>query len=392
MSTHNSKYIKFGSRNITDLGLKKSSAKLVPKGTVLFTSRAPIGYIAIATAEVSTNQGFKSLVCDSTIAHNEYIYYLLSKKVPEIESIASGSTFKEVSGGVLKDFQVELPSLVTQKKIAHILSTLDDKIELNRKMNKTLEEMAQALFKSWFVDFDPVHAKAKCSSDEELETAAKELGISKEILELFPSEFEESDLGMIPNGWEVKELIDVATVTMGQSPKGESYNYDCEGLPLLNGAADFSNGILTPTKYTTDSKRKAEKGELVFCIRATIGLLTYTDKTYSLGRGVSSINAKTLFKELVYLRLNSKIEQMKSNANGSVILGLSKDDIRKLKIIIGTNEVMTEFNKLLESMFEQITVNTKQIQTLQKTRDTLLPRLLSGELDVSNLDLEEKVL
>ena len=219
MSTHNSKYISYGSRNITELGLSKSSAKIVPKGTVLFTSRAPIGYIAIAEQDVSTNQGFKSLICDADIAHNEFIYYLLQKQVPAIESIASGSTFKEVSGGVLKDFVVTLPPLPTQKKIANILSTLDDKIELNRKMNQTLEAMAQALFKSWFVDFDPVHLKAGCKSDAELERGARELGISKEVLELFPSEFEESELGMIPKGWSYDSLANYISVTKGKSYK-----------------------------------------------------------------------------------------------------------------------------------------------------------------------------
>ena len=255
-------------------------------------------------------------------------------------------------------------------------------------MNKTLEEMAQALFKSWFVDFDPVHAKAKATSDADLEQIAKDLGISKEVLDLFPDEFEDSELGMIPKGWEVKKLKDISKVTMGLSPKSDSYNTEHDGMPLLNGATDFTNGILIPTKYTTDSKRKAEKGELVFCIRATIGLLTYTDKAYSLGRGVSSINADTKYRELVYLTLNNQIEQMKSQASGSVFLSLKKDDIESLKVITAPDNLMNYFHKIQYGNFETIDINKQQVQSLQKTRDTLLPKLLSGELDVSDLNLE----
>ena len=129
-----------------------------------------------------------------------FVRGLIEKNLQQLLNIAIGSTFPNVSRDMINSFKVENVSKENAVKIAHILSTLDDKIELNRKMNETLEAMAQALFKSWFVDFDPVHAKAKCQSDAELELAAKELGISKEILELFPSEFEESDMGMIPEG------------------------------------------------------------------------------------------------------------------------------------------------------------------------------------------------
>jgi len=248
--------------------------------------------------------------------------------------------------------------------------------------------MAQALFKSWFVDFDPVHAKANASSDADFDRIAKELGISREILDLFPDEFEESELGMIPRGWDIKRLDDLSKVTMGQSPNGDSYNYNCNGLPLLNGAADFKDGILIPKKFTTDSKRKANHGELVFCIRATIGLLTYTDTEYSLGRGVASINAHNLHKELIYLGLDRKIERLKSTATGSVIIGLKKDDVESINFVVPNDDVMEFFHLMQRSIFDRIKINTSQTQALQKTRDTLIPKLLSGELDVSELELD----
>ena len=152
LSVHSGRYIFSGSRSITELGLNSSSAKIVPKNTILFTTRAPIGYIAIAGCELSTNQGFKNLVLKEGYSPL-FFYYLLRHQTPLIESYATGSTFKEISGGTLKSVELKIPNLDEQEKIAHILGTLDDKIEVNQKMNRTLEEITKAIFSSWFVDF-----------------------------------------------------------------------------------------------------------------------------------------------------------------------------------------------------------------------------------------------
>ena len=160
LSNHKFRHIGRGERSITDKGLSSSSAKLLPANSVLFTSRAPIGYVALAKNEVATNQGFKNLVMkEGNIP--EFFYYLLKHYTPKIKSFASGSTFQEVGGSVLKSIEVNVPPISDQKAIAHILGTLDDKIELNQKMNQVLEEIARAIFKSWFVDFDPVRAKVE---------------------------------------------------------------------------------------------------------------------------------------------------------------------------------------------------------------------------------------
>ena len=152
------RYVERGSRNLSQQGLDGSSAKLVPAGTVLLSTRAPIGYVALAKNPITTNQGFRALMGRDGV-FSEYLYYWLKLNTEELERHASGSTFKELSGSSLKKIQLYLPPLPEQRAIAHILGTLDDKIELNRRMNQTLEAMARALFKSWFIDFDPVRAK-----------------------------------------------------------------------------------------------------------------------------------------------------------------------------------------------------------------------------------------
>lgn len=238
LSGYNKRYISKGERNITELGLKNSSAKLLPKNTVLLTSRAPIGYVAIASNEISTNQGFKSLVLnDGHIP--EFFYYLLKNNVHILESRATGSTFKEISGQILKDTELSIPTPDIQQKIVDILSPLDDKIELNTQINKTLEQIAQALFKSWFVDFDPVRTKVQALSDgmslEQAELAAMQAISGKtpeeltallqtqpdryaelaETAKAFPCEMVEVDGVEVPKGWELKPFGSLLENTIG---------------------------------------------------------------------------------------------------------------------------------------------------------------------------------
>src|SRR3990172_1035753 len=159
LSGFNDRYVKRGTRNISILGLANSGARLVPAGSVLLTSRAPVGYLAIAANEIATNQGFRSLVPKPGF-DSEFLYYLLKLNINFLKSQATGTTFGELSGSTLKRLRFQVPPLPVQREIAQILGAFDDKIELNRRMNETLEAMARALFKCWFVDFTPVRIKA----------------------------------------------------------------------------------------------------------------------------------------------------------------------------------------------------------------------------------------
>ena len=155
LSVLTQRYIYRGERMITLKGYNSCSCKLLPKGSVLFSSRAPIGYVAIASKELCTNQGFKSILPFQNIVDSMFLYYLLVNNRKRIEGLGSGTTFKEVSLKVMQNVKVKIPSMNTQHKIASVLSSIDDKIELNRKINSNLEEQAKALFKSWFIDFEP---------------------------------------------------------------------------------------------------------------------------------------------------------------------------------------------------------------------------------------------
>ena len=163
MSDHQGRYICCGKRNISRLGLENSSARLVPACTVLLTSRASVGYVAIAKNPLTTNQGFRSLIIKDGFYH-EFVYYLFLHNTEYLRQHATGSTFLEISGSTLKGLEFLIPTFAEQRAIAKILGDLDDKIELNRQINQALEQIAQAIFKSWFIDFDPVKAKIRAKT------------------------------------------------------------------------------------------------------------------------------------------------------------------------------------------------------------------------------------
>ncbi|NFO14813.1 hypothetical protein FDB34_11530 [Clostridium botulinum] len=196
-------------------------------------------------------------------------------------------------------------------------------------------------------------------------------------------EMVESELGIIPKGWEVVELNNVADLTMGLSPKSSSYNSNGVGMPLLNGAADFENGLINAKKYTTEPTRLCKKNDLVFCIRATIGNITFSDKEYCLGRGVASLTPKSdEFTGIIYFNLFMSMNKLIANATGSVILGLSKPDINNLKLVLPDKKTLERFSEISSSTLKSKYNNEFDTKKLIDIRDTLLPKLMSGEIRV----------
>jgi type I restriction enzyme S subunit len=262
LSDHKFTFIERGERNITKIGLNNSSARLLPGGTVLFTSRAPIGYVAIAKNAVSTNQGFKSIICNPQKAYNKFIYYALKYYKDKIENVASGSTFKEISGTTLKNFEILLPPLDEQKVIADRLFSIDSKIGLNHQMNKTLEAIGQAIFKHWFVDFE--------FPDEEGKPYKSSGG-----------EMIDSELGEIPKGWEVGKLVEIVEIT--SSKRIFQSEYKKEGIPffrskeiieLYNGK-NISLELFISLKRYNEIKDKfgvPKQGEVLLTSVGTIGI------------------------------------------------------------------------------------------------------------------------
>ena len=332
----------------------------------------------------------------------DFLYWRLrTKKYQQfIVNSATGSTVRHTSPKRILEYSFNAPKdIQAQNKISHILSTLDDKIELNRKMNQTLEEMTQALFKSWFVDFDPVHAKADASSDADFDRIAKELGISREILDLFPDEFEESELGMIPKEWRVvgfKDLVKKYIDNRGKTPPIED-----EGIPLLEVRSFPSDILLKGHKtdkfvsektYATWFRSHLESDDILISTVGTIGLTCIVPKgsRFTIAQNVLGIraNEEILLKKYMYYMMKNKsfINEINARLITTVQSSIKRKDMETIITVIPPLDIQDKFVQIIQPMMSYMQSN--QNNDLQKTRDTLLPKLLSGELDVSELELD----
>lgn len=378
LSNHNSRFIKRGERNISDEGLSNSSAILLPKDAIIISSRAPIGYIAIASNPFATNQGCKTLVCDKDLVNPIYIYYLIKANVRLLESLSTGSTFSEISASTLKKISFQIPNLEEQNYITHILGTLDEKIELNRQMNKTLEGMARAIFKSWFIDFDPVYAKAE---------GRKPFGMDEETAALFPDEFEDSELGMIPKGWSYKSITNCAIIKYGAPFSSKMFNDKKIGYPLIRirDLESYKPAIFTEERLPKDTIVKS--GDIIVGMDGKFSVTIWYGENSLLNQRVC------LFEPLenvssAFLRFSIERPIMffeKTNV-GTTIIHLSKSNIETIRILIPDNEVMTKYQILTDDINKSLIINHKENQLLTEIRDLLIPKLISGELRIDSRD------
>ena len=352
--------------------LKGQFKKSFQKNDILYSEIRPqnkrFAYVDFQSDDYVASTKLMVLRKKNEMITSNFLYQILKSDdlINELQVIAESrsGTFPQITYNELSRMKIKLPPLDEQKAIAHILSTLDDKIEVNNQINKTLDNMAQAIFKQWFMDFE--------FPNEDGEPYKSSGG-----------EMVESELGMIPKGWEVVELNKLAKLTMGLSPKSESYNTDYIGTPLLNGAADFNNGLIKANKFTTQPTRICEKGDLVFCIRATIGNITFADQEFCLGRGVAALKPLSgSYIGLIYFNLDMAMERLKANATGSVILGLSKPDINNLKIILPSEDILNRFSEISNNILNFKHNFEREIGELIDIRDSLLPKLMSGEIRV----------
>jgi type I restriction enzyme S subunit len=435
LSGYKNKFISRGERNISEAGLNSSSAKLLPKNSVLISSRAPIGYVAIAFNPVATNQGFKSLILkEGNDPH--FFYYLIKSNVKKLESVSSGSTFKEISGSVLKAIEFKIPGLNTQKKISSILNPLDEKIELNQKMNATLEAMAQGLFKSWFVDFDPVKAKlaaVRCGRDPEkaamaaiacklvvppgkpkhdnleeklpsaeaidaaiasLETLSEEQMQSlKEKAAHFPSDFIDSELGLIPLGWEIEKIGNVLDTVLGGTPARKNKDYWENGnVPWINSGKVNEFRVINPTEFITNEalKKSATKllpnrTTLLAITGATLGQISLNEIPCCANQSVVGvIGNKLISSEYVYQWMNNIIQKLISAQTGGAQQHINKGNVNEASILLPKEPSMIQYNHMVKVIFDLIALKCFENDNLSNLRDALLPKLLSGEISVAS--------
>ena len=312
-------------------------------------------------------------------AFARYIYYILcsTEYRSEVLASATGTTVKHTSPERIKQFLFILPPLPTQRAIAHVLGTLDDKIELNRRMNETLEEMARALFKSWFVDFEPVRAKM----DGQWRRGESLPGLPADLYDLFPDCLVDSELGEIPEGWEVRGLGDCFNLTMGQSPPGSTYNDDGNGTPFYQGSTDFGARYPTNRRYCTKPARLAQTEDTLVSVRAPVGAINRAWERCCIGRGVAALRHKSgsaAYTHYAIWAAQPEIGQYEHT--GTVFGAIGGQQFRALLMLEPHDKTVAAFHRIGQDLDSRIRSNVAESRALAMQRDSLLPGLVSGEV------------
>ncbi len=277
-------------------------------------------------------------------ADSEFLYWLMRTQGYHgyIVGSASGTSIMHTSPTRIEEYQFLIPPLPEQKAIAEVLSSLDDKIDLLHRQNKTLEQMAQTLFRQWFVE---------------------EAG----------------------EDWEEGVLPDEFDFTMGQSPPGSSFNEAGIGMPMFQGNADFGFRFPTERVYTTEQKRLAQPFDTLISVRAPVGAQNMAEKECCIGRGVAAFRYKFNrdFYTYTYFKLESLMEEIKKfNDEGTVFGSISKGDFQKMETVIPPESLVNKFESKVKPINDKVIKNCRQIHTLESLRDILLPKLMSGEIRV----------
>ena len=288
------------------------------------------------------------------------------------------------------NLEIALPSFDEQRAIAHILGTLDDKIELNRRMNETLEAIARAIFKSWFVNFDPVRAKA---SGEPPESICRRLGLTPDVLALFPDRLVDSELGEIPEGWSISSLYEMATYINGAAYSAFEPNEEQRGLPIIK-IAELKAGVTAQTKYSDvvmPEKYQINRGDILFSWSGnpdtSIDTFVWTNGPAWLNQHIfrvvphSELERSFVLAMLKYLR--PVFAEIARNKQTTGLGHVTVSDLKRLKCVKPPKSLLVSWNEVIDPILERAFLSGLETQTLADSRDTLLPKLLSGEMRVA---------
>lgn len=340
-------------------------------GDVLLTTEAPLGEVAQVNDEkIALAQRIVCLRGKKDILDNTFLkYYFLSPKgKAKLKARETGTTVTGIKQSELKEMLIDYPSYNVQKQITSILSSLDEKIELNRRINENLEQQAQALFKSWFVDFEPFK----------------------------DGKFVDSELGMIPEGWEVGTLDEVGEIVGGGTPsKSEPLFYCDNGISWItpkdlsiNQSKYISKGKIDITEigYKNSSAKKIPAGSVLFSSRAPIGYIAIARNEVTTNQGFKSVIPQKAGTCFIYLFLKYNTEYIESQATGSTFKEVSGSLMKSQKLIIPTQYILDEFEYKLRPIFSAQCNLESENQRLIQIRDTLLPKLMSGELKLGEIE------
>ncbi|GGE31283.1 restriction endonuclease subunit S [Streptococcus himalayensis] len=374
LSNSNNKYVKCGERNITELGAQQIGQYL-PRGTVLLSSRAPIGLLAIAEKPLYTNQGFKNIVVNQEILNNEFLYYYLLASKENLQNLGSGTTFKEISKKNLESFSVPCPPLHTQQKIATLLSALDEKIALNNRINEELERMAKELYDYWFVQFDFPDENGKPYKSSGGEMVYNE-ALKREI----------------PKGWEVKSLVNnnlckiiktgvndffqkyyLATADVNETTISNGEVIEFESRPSRANMQPILNSVWF-------AKMKDSIKHIFLTSEMSVFIENYIFSTGFVGLQCSAES----FEYIASFIRFSGFESIKNDlSHGATQQAVNNTDLKEIELLVPDKRVLEEkYHYLAKPIFSKISLNMIENRNLAQLRDWLLPMLMNGQVKV----------
>lgn len=369
-------------KSITEKGLNESSTKILKEGQIIISARGTVGELAVLGRDMAFNQSCYGIYANEK-TENNFLYYLLKYSIVKIKKNTHGAVFDTITKQTFDNIEVSIPeSKETQKEIAQILSSLDNKIALNLQMNQTLEAMAQAIFKEWFVNFNFPKSLNLDSFD------LPDLHDLKNQDNQENPKNHSSDNGL-PKGWRRGKLGEIVDVKGGTTPSTTVEEY-WNGEYYWSTPKDLSNNqssvlLDTERKITEAGVRQISsgilpKGTLLLSSRAPIGYLAISQIPISINQGYIAIQEKLVSNLFMLFWLKQNMDAVKGRANGSTFQEISKSNFKEIEILIPENKVLELFDKIANPIFERIVANEIEIRTLTQTRDTLLPKLMSGQI------------
>lgn len=344
-------------KTITELGLNKSATKLLQKGDIIISARGTVGEIAVISRPMAFNQSCYGIKAIPNIVQDDFLYYLLKNSIQYLKHNTHGSVFDTITKETFEKIDILLPPLETQEKIARVLSSLDDKIELNNKINQNLEQQAQAIFKSWFVDFEPFGGK-------------------------------------MPDDLRIGALGEYIEIKRGGSPRPIQNFITDKGYKWLK-ISDVTS-LQTPFIYDIKESIKEsglnktvllKAGTLVLSNSATPGIPKILGIDSCIHDGWLYFPESKFSNEYLYLLFKSIRKNLVSLGNGSVFTNLKTDILRNYQTVLSSESVLKNFDSIVKPIFYNIQNNTLENINLTQLRDTLLPKLMSGEIDVDKVEV-----
>jgi type I restriction enzyme S subunit len=363
------RYLEHVEEYISEEGLKNSAAKLLPKGTIVITARGTVGALAQLGRAMAFNQTCYALLPTDAL-DNDFLFYALKGTLAEMRALTYGTVFETITTQTFDHWLIPLPPLPEQRAIAHILGTLDDKIELNRRMSETLEAMARALFKSWFVDFEPVRAKM----EGRWQRGQSLPGLPAHLYDLFPDRLVDSELGEIPEGWEVAKLGELLELAYGKALKEEDRQDGTIPVYGSNGQVGWHNEKLV-TGPGIIVGRKGNPGVVKWVPTDFFPI----DTTFY-------VVPKDKCPSLSFLFYALERQDLASLSADSAVPGLNRNLAYMSSQILPPRTVLVAFDSAVQPLFQRTYESERESRTLAALRDALLPKLIRGEIRVKEVE------